>query len=106
MKAAQEESKRTGHLANIEFSSGPIYEPCRLSLDHSVVTQVTAAIENCSLMPTYQDDSGGNDSVWLNAKGIPTVCLGTGQKHPHQSREFINLSEYYNACRIAEALVT
>ncbi len=105
-RAAREESEKTGHEAKVRFSSGPIYEPCRVPLDHPVVTQVAAAIETCSLIPTFEDDSGGNDSVWLNAKGIPTVCLGTGQNHPHQSSEFIDLPAFYHACRIAEALVT
>ncbi len=105
-QAAQEESESTGHRAKVLFSSGPIYEPCRLTIDHPVVTQVAAAIESSTLTPVYKDDSGGNDSVWLNAKGIPTVCIGTGQNDPHQSSEFIDLPAFYYACRIAEALVT
>ena len=104
-QAAREASEKSGFEAKVQFSAGPIYEPCRVALDHPVVTAVTAAIESCSLTPTYQDDSGGNDSVWLNAKGIPTVCLGTGQNYPHQSSEFIELPAFYQACRIAEALV-
>jgi tripeptide aminopeptidase len=46
------------------------------------------------------------DANWLVARGIPTVTIGTGQRHIHMPTEEVNLLHFNLACQLAVELAT
>jgi tripeptide aminopeptidase len=58
------------------------------------------------LEPILGGSMGGTDANVLNAKGIPTVVMGTGMRKPHAMDEHIALADMVKATRVLIALAT
>jgi tripeptide aminopeptidase len=56
--------------------------------------------------PNYLFSNGGLDANWLDKHGIPTVTIATGQAEIHTIKEYVNLPEFADGCRIAVHLAT
>ena len=50
--------------------------------------------------------NGGLDANWMVRHAIPTVTFGAGQNAAHTVYEWIDLSEFEAACRLAYRLAT
>ena len=65
-----------------------------------------AAAESLGMKPTTLFSNGGLDANWLDKHGVPTVTIGAGQYEIHTVKEYVNLPEFADGCRLAVALAT
>jgi tripeptide aminopeptidase len=49
---------------------------------------------------------GGLDANSFQKHGVPTVTIGAGQYEIHTVKEYMDLPEFTNGCRLAVALAT
>jgi hypothetical protein len=56
--------------------------------------------------PTTVFSNGGLDANWLVKHGLPTVTFGAGQFEVHTVKEYVNLAEFADGCRVAVAVAT
>lgn len=106
-KKAQDMVKDTeGETAEVKFEVKTSYPPFNLKEDSPVVKRAMKAGEAIGLKLTTLFSNGGLDANWLDKHGVPTVTLGAGQFEIHTIKEYIELSEYANGCRLAVACAT
>ncbi len=104
-RAAASTTNRHGECGRVTFSTGPCYESFAIADDAPVVRLCMEAARRCGIdMETVSND-GGMDANWYNARGVPTVTLGLGMRQVHTSREWINLRDFLNACRVTMELL-
>ncbi|MEX0702078.1 MAG: M20/M25/M40 family metallo-hydrolase [Planctomycetales bacterium] len=103
-RSAAAVANAAGERGRVSFSPGPAYEAVALADDAPVVREALAAAERAGVSARCVSNDGGMDGNWTNAKGIPTVTLGGGQREVHTANEWIDLAEFARACRIAEEL--
>jgi tripeptide aminopeptidase len=58
------------------------------------------------LEPRLKVANGGLDANNFNARGIPTVTVGAGQREIHTAEEWIDLADYVGACQLLLRLAT
>ena len=90
-----------GQTAEVTFRQVAAYPPFRLSDDSPAVTRVVAAMKALGMTPNLIFSAGGLDANWLDKHGIPTVTIGAGQREVHTVKEYIELDEYDQGCRLA-----
>lgn len=95
-----------GRAARVRFGARLDYHPFRLKPAAPVVRHALAAAEHAGLRPMLRVTNGGLDANWLVRHRIPTVTFGAGQNNPHTVEEFVDLTEFLAACRLALALAT
>jgi len=95
-----------GESAEVKFSSRAAYPPFNLKPDDPVVTHAKRAVESIGLKPTTIFSNGGLDANWLVRHGAQTVTIGAGQYEIHTIKEYIDLPEFAQGCRLAVALAT
>ncbi len=105
-KAQQEVKDADGATAEVKFTNTPSYPPFTLAEDSLVVSRAKRAIEAIGLNPTTLFSNGGLDANWLDKHGIPTVTIGAGQYEIHTIKEYVDLPEFLQGCRLAVALAT
>ena len=64
------------------------------------------AAESLGFDPKTVFSNGGLDANWINKNGIPTVTFGAGQREIHTIKEYVELPEYADGCRLAILLAT
>jgi tripeptide aminopeptidase len=102
-KGVRNHEKKPG---SVRFRVETDYSPFRLPRSAPVVRHATAVIRSMGLVPDPVCVDGGLDANWLNARGLPTVTFGAGQHAPHTVREWVDLREFADGCRLAAALAT
>lgn len=105
-QARQEVKDVDGNMAEVNFTSRPSYPPFRVPDDHPAVTRAKRAVEAIGLSPKTLFSNGGLDANWLDQHGIPTVTIGAGQYEIHTIKEYVDLPEFAQGCRLAVALAT
>ena len=50
--------------------------------------------------------NGGLDANWIVRHGIPTITFGAGQNDIHTIKEWVDLDEFDQGCRLAVILAT
>lgn len=105
-KAKGEVKDADGNTAEVKFTNTPSYPPFTLAEDSPVVAHAKKAIEAIGLKPTTLFSNGGLDANWLDKHGVPTVTIGAGQYEIHTVKEYVDLPEYAQGCRLAVALAT
>lgn len=95
-----------GDTAKVKFSSKPSYPPFELPDDSPAVVRAKRAVESIGLAPTTVFSNGGLDANWLVRHGVPTVTIGAGQYEIHTIKEYVDLPEFAQGCRLAVALAT
>ena len=90
----------------MKFTSKPSYPSFNLEEDTPAVEHAKRAVQSLGLKPTTIFSNGGLDANWLVRRGVPTVTFGAGQYEIHTIKEYINLPEYLQGCRLAIALAT
>jgi tripeptide aminopeptidase len=104
---AREEVKDSGgNHAEVKFTSKPSYPPFNLTEDSPAVSRAIRAVEALGLQPTTIFSNGGLDANWLVKHGVPTVTIGAGQYEIHTIKEYIDLPEFAQGCRLAILLAT
>ena len=105
-KAAAQVKDNTGETAELTFEGRVDYYPFRLAEDSPVVKHARRAAESIGLTPTTSFSHGGLDANWLARHGLPAITFGAGQHEIHTVKEFVDLAEYADGCRMAVALAT
>ena len=106
-KKAQGEVKDSGGAtAEVKFEAKPSYPSFKLEDDTPAVKHAKKAAESIGLKPHTELSNGGLDANWLVKHGVPTVTFGSGQAEIHTVKEYVDLAEYANGCRLAVALAT
>ncbi len=95
-----------GETAEVKFSAKPSYPPFNMAENEPVLLHAKRAAESIGLKPTTLFSNGGLDANWLVRHGIPTVTIGSGQYEIHTIKEFVDVPEFINGCRLAVALAT
>jgi tripeptide aminopeptidase len=95
-----------GRTAKVKFTSRLDYVPFRLKPDAPVIRRAEAAVRAVGRAPNLRVTNGGLDANWMVKHGIPTVTFGAGQNEIHTVKEFVDLQEFEDACRVALALAT
>lgn len=95
-----------GGTAEVKFTSKPSYPPFKLSDDAPAVQHAKKAAEALGLKPTTLFSNGGLDANWLDKHGVPTVTIGAGQYEIHTIKEYVDVPEFLNGCRLAVMLAT
>lgn len=95
-----------GATAEVKFQSKPSYPSFNLADDSPAVKHAKRAVEAIGLKPTTIFSNGGLDANWLMKHGVPTVTIGAGQYEIHTIKEYVDLPEYLQGCRLAVALAT
>lgn len=95
-----------GGTAQVTFTSKPSYPPFHLPDDHAAVARAKRAVEALGMQPTTIFSNGGLDANWLDRHGVPTVTIGAGQYEIHTIKEYVDVPEFLQGCRLAVALAT
>jgi tripeptide aminopeptidase len=56
--------------------------------------------------PSFVFSNGALDANWLDKHGVPTVTIGAGQYEIHTIKEYVDLPEFAQGCRLAIELAT
>jgi tripeptide aminopeptidase len=95
-----------GETAQVKFDHKPSYPPFKVPDDAPAVKHAMRAAEALGMKPTTMFSNGGLDANWFDKKGVPTVTIGAGQYEIHTVKEYVDLPEFANGCRLAVALAT
>jgi tripeptide aminopeptidase len=104
--AAAQVKDHQGRHAKVKFTSRLDYVPFRLKPDAPVVGDAEAAVRAIGREPNLRITNGGLDANWMVKHGIPTVTFGAGQNEIHTVKEYVELNEFEDGCRVALALAT
>ncbi len=105
-KAQAEVKSSDGATADVRFESKTSYPPFALDENSPAVARAKKAAQSIGLTPVTQLSSGGLDANWLVKHGVPTVTFGAGQAEIHTVKEYVDLPEFHQGCRMAVALAT
>jgi tripeptide aminopeptidase len=105
-KAQAEIKDAGGETAEVKFSSKASYPSFNLAEDAPAVKHAKRAAESLGLKATTMFSNGGLDANWLDKHGIPTVTIGSGQYEIHTIKEYVDLPQFLEGCRLAVALAT
>ncbi len=103
-KAGAEVKDSDGGTAEVKFSSQTSYPPFKLGDGDPALAHAKRAVESLGFTPTTLFSNGGLDANWLVKHGVPTVTIGSGQYEIHTIKEYVDLPEFANGCRLAVAL--
>jgi tripeptide aminopeptidase len=95
-----------GETAVVEFTNVKAYPPFNLDENSDAVRRAAKAVEAIGLKPVFIFSNGGLDANWLDKHGVPTVTIGAGQYEIHTIKEYVDLPEYAQGCRLAIELAT
>jgi tripeptide aminopeptidase len=105
-KAQQEVKDADEATAEVKFESKAAYPPFTLADNSPAVARAKKAVEAIGLKPTTVFSNGGLDANWLVKHGVPAVTIGAGQYEIHTIKEYVDLPEFLQGCRLAIALAT
>jgi tripeptide aminopeptidase len=105
-KAQGEVKDASGAAAEVKFTHQPSYPPFKVADDAPAVKRAKRAAESLGLKVTTIFSNGGLDANWFDKHGVPTVTIGAGQYEIHTVKEYVDLPEFANGCRLAVALAT
>lgn len=105
-KAQSKVKDSSGETAEVKFTSKASYPPFNVPDDAPAVVHAKRAAESIGLKPTTLFSNGGLDANWLDKHGVPTVTIGAGQYEIHTVKEYVDLPEFAQGCRLAVALAT
>jgi tripeptide aminopeptidase len=105
-KAQSQVKDAGGETAEVKFTAKPAYPPFKLPDDAPAVQLAKKAVEALGLKPVTMFSNGGLDANWLDKHGVPTVTIGAGQYEIHTVKEYVDVPEYLQGCRLAVLLAT
>ena len=105
-KAGAAVKEAGGEAAKVKFTSQPSYPSFNIAEDSPVLAHAKRTAQAIGLKPTTIFSNGGLDANWFVKHGVPTVTIGAGQYEIHTVKEYVDLAEFANGCRLAVALAT
>ena len=93
-----------GKPGKIKFTSRTDYHPFRLKEDAPIVKRAIDAVKAIGRAPATKVTNGGLDANWMVKHGIPTVTFGAGQNDIHTVKEWVDVPEFLEGCRLAVEL--
>lgn len=105
-KAAKAVTDSGGSTARVSFKSRAEYPPFRLPDSSPAVVRAKRAATSIGLAATTNFSNGGLDANWFARYRIPTVTIGAGQHDIHTVKEWVDLGQFDDGCRLAVALAT
>jgi tripeptide aminopeptidase len=105
-RAGTQVTDHEGEPAKVEFTHVPAYPPFRLADTSPPVERAVKAMRDLGIEPNLIFSPGGLDANWLDKHGVPTVTIGAGQREVHTIKEYVELDEYDQGCRLAILLAT
>jgi tripeptide aminopeptidase len=105
-KAQAEVKDVEGATAEVKFDHKPAYPPFKLDESAPIMQRAKRAAESLGLKPIPLFSNGGLDANWFDKHGVPTVTIGAGQYEIHTVKEYVDLPEFANGCRLAVVLAT
>ena len=103
-KAATQVTDHEGKPGKVKFTSRTDYHPFRLKDDAAVIARAKDAIRSIGREPTTKTSNGGLDANWIVKHGIPTVTFGAGQNDIHTVKEWVDVPEFLEGCKLAVEL--
>lgn len=95
-----------GETAKVKFTARTDYHPFRLAEETPIVQRAIAAVRSMGRDPVCKATNGGLDANWMVKHGIPTVTFGAGQNEIHTIKEFVDVPEFLEGCKLAVTLAT
>jgi tripeptide aminopeptidase len=95
-----------GKMGKVKFTSRTDYFPFRLKDGEPVVRRAMDAVKSIGREPSTKVTNGGLDANWIVKHGIPTVTMGAGQNDIHTVKEWVDVPEFLEGCKLAVALAT
>ena len=89
-----------GRCGSVKFTTVSDYRAFRLKRSEPCVQIAGKAVEAVGLTPNLLVMDAGLDANNFNEKGLPTVTLGTGAHHFHQTDEYVDIKEYLTTCEV------
>jgi len=71
-----------------------------------VVAMARRALQRMGMAVTMEPTGGGSDANDLNAKGLPTVVLGSGLRDPHTVDESFAVDDLVALSRLVVELIS
>jgi tripeptide aminopeptidase len=105
-KAQSEVKDADGNLAEVKFENRPSYPPFNLPVESPAVQRAKQAVKALGLESKTVFSNGGLDANWLVKHGVPTVTIGAGQYEIHTIKEYVDVPEFLQGCRLAVLLAT
>ena len=105
-KAQADVKDAGGGMADVTFEQVKAYPPFNQSGNQPVVKHAIKAAEAIGVKPTLLFSNGGLDANWLVTHGLPTVTFGAGQYDVHTVKEYVDVPEFLQGCRVAVAAAT
>jgi tripeptide aminopeptidase len=105
-RAAQKVKDHEGKTAKVKFTSRTDYFPFRLKDDAPVVKAGMKAVQTLGREPACRTTNGGLDANWIVKHGLPTITFGAGQNDIHTIKEWVDLKEFEEGCKLAVILAT
>ena len=90
-----------GQRGTVQFTTTQDYASFRIDPSAPIIQLAQRVTEEAGLIPSYKTVNGGLDANALNARGLPTITIGAGQHGAHTLKEYVDLNEYYEGCRLA-----
>lgn len=105
-KAQGEVKDHEGKTAELKFEGRAEYPSFKMDDGAPAVAHAKRAAASLGLPAQTVFSNGGLDANWVNGYGVPTVTIGAGQYEIHTVKEYVELSEFADGCRLAVALAT
>ena len=94
-----------GAKASFHFELKEEYEAFLIDRNAPVVALAEKALQNLHLPVDIKVGGGGSDANIFNAKGLPTIIVGTGMNNVHTTDEDILVDELYRGTAFVEELI-
>ncbi|MBN2684632.1 MAG: M20/M25/M40 family metallo-hydrolase [Pontiellaceae bacterium] len=105
-EAARQVRNDQNQCGRVEFTSVSDYRAFRLDPSSPCVEIAKDAVKAVGLEPNPLIMDAGLDANNFNEKGLPTVTLGSGAHHFHQTDEYVEIGEYLTACQVLLNIAT
>lgn len=99
----EESARRFGAEAHIDHRRH--YRSYHVSEDSPVARVASAASRACGFEPAWRTTLGGSDANVFNAKGLPSIVVGTGMEKIHTHEERISRQDLVGTARICFELL-
>lgn len=103
-QAAKSVTNDEGKCGSVKFTTVSDYRAFRLKKTEPCVRIASKAVAAVGLTPNPLVMDAGLDANNFNEKGLPTVTLGTGAHHFHQTDEYVDIKEYLTTCSVLLAV--
>ncbi len=91
--------------AKLETVFTPKFDTFRIKPEHPTTKLVTDALKKIGLMPDFRTSGGGSDANVFWQKGISAVVMGMADYNMHTVREYVNIPEIMQACKLCETII-